>query len=254
VVLATAGIGAVALGLSQSRQWGWTDGRAALAVVLGMAAVTAFVLRSSRHDEPILALRLFRSPSFSRATAAAGLQQLGFFSWFFSTSFALREIWGWSVRDTGQAISLAFICSAMTGWIGGKAAARIGYFWPTAIGAAVAGAGPLYWMFAFDTAPSFWAVYLPGAALFGLGGGACGVLTTGIALKQVSAADQGMAYAAHQTVKRMSATIGMALMAALLGEAAGTSLLGGARNVWLMVTLAHIAMIFPLIGTQRSES
>lgn len=251
VVLATAGIGSVALGLSQSRQWGWTDGRAVLAVGLGMAAVTAFVLRSSRHDEPILALRLFRHRSFSLATGAAGLQQLGFFSWFFSTSFVLREIWDWSVRDTGQAISLAFICSAVTGWISGKAAARIGYFWPTAIGALVAGAGPLYWLFAFDSNPSFWAVYLPGAVLFGSGGGACGVLTTGIALSPISAADQGMAYAAHQTVKRMSATIGLALMATLLGEAAGTNLLGGARNVWAMITAAHITMIIPLIGTPR---
>lgn len=253
VVLATLGIGALALGLSQSGQWGWSDGRTPAAIAVGAVAVAMFLSRSRRQTEPVLQLRLFSNSSYSGATLAAGLQQLGFFSWFFSTSFVLREIWGWSVRDTGQAISLTFVLSALTGWFAGRAAERYGYFWPTAIGAVVAAVGPLYWYFAFDADPSFWAVYLPGAALFGLGGGSCGVLTTGIALRTVSLSDQGMAYAAHQTVRRMSSSIGLALMATLLGEATGASLLGGARNVWLLSACAHVAMIVPLIPGERSR-
>lgn len=247
VALATVGIGSVALGLSQSGLWGWDDWRTWTALLVGAAAFVAFVDRSRRIADPLLELRLFRRGSYSGATVAAGLQQLGFFSWFFSTSFVLREIWGWSVRDTGQAISLTFVFAAATGWLSGKAAERVGYFWPTTIGAAVAALGPLYWYFAFDADPSFWLVYLPGSALFGLGGGACGVLTTGIALKHVDAADQGMAYAAHQTVRRMSSAAGLALMATLLGEASGAALLGGGRNVWLMSAGVHLVMILPLI-------
>ena len=121
------------------------------------------------------------------------------------------------------------------------------------IGALVAASGPLYWVAAFGTEPEFWTVYLPGAALFGLGGGACGILTTAMALRRVSAADQGMAYAAHQTARRMASSFGLALMATLLGEASGTGLLGGARNVWLMVAGAHLIMIVPLAVTSRSD-
>ncbi len=251
VVLASAGIGGIALGLSQSRVWGWSDARLIAALVAGTAAFGAFVVRCRRGREPLLQLRLFENRTFTGASISAGLQQLGFFSWFFSTSFVLREIWGWSVRETGQAISLAFVCSTLTGWLSGRASARYGYFWPTAIGAAVAAAGPLYWFAAFDAEPSFWLVYLPGAALFGLGGGACGVLTTGIALRTVGPSDQGMAYAAHQTIRRMSSAAGLALMATLLGEASGTALLDGGRNVWLMVATAHVVMIVPLLGERR---
>ncbi len=247
VALATTGIGGLALGLSQSRVWGWSDSRTIAAFVVGIAALAAFIRACATVPQPLLPLRLLRVRSYTGATISAGLQQIGFFSWFFSTSFVLREIWGWSVRDTGQAISLTFICSTISGWISGKAAGRFGYFWPTAVGAAVAAAGPIYWFVAFDAEPSFWMVYLPGAILFGLGGGACGVLTTGIALKPIEAGDQGMAYAAHQTVRRMSSAFGLALMATLLGEASGAELLSGGRNVWLMSAGVHLVMIVPLL-------
>ncbi len=92
-----------------------------------------------------------------------------------------------------------------------------------------------------------------GAALFGLGGGACGILTTGMALRSVSDDDQGMAYAAHQTARRMASSFGLALMATLLGEASGTDLLGGARNVWIMSAAAHLIMIIPLAVTSRKD-
>ena len=251
VALATIGIGGVALGLSQSRLWGWTGGRTWAALAVGVVAFALFLDRSRRLDDALLDLRLFGHRALRGATISAGLQQLGFFSWFFSTSFVLREIWGWSVRDTGQAISIAFVFSAASGWFSGKAAERFGYFWPTAIGALVSASGCLYWYVAFDADPSFWIVYLPGAALFGLGGGACGVLTTGIALRDVGAADQGMAYAAHQAVRRMSSAAGLALMATLLGEASGAELLGGGRNVWLMSAGAHLVMILPLIPNRE---
>ncbi len=254
VLLATFGIGSIALGLSQSRVWGWGDAKTLAALVVGLLGLAAFLERSRRHDNPLLSFHLLRIRGFTDPTLSAALQQLGFFSWFFSTSFVLSEIWGWSVRDTGQAISISFVFSAITGWAGGKAGARFGMFWPTTVGAVVAAAGPLYWVIAFDSTPSFWSVYLPGAALFGLGGGACGILTTGMALASVNDDDQGMAYAAHQTARRMASSFGLALMATLLGEASGTELLGGARNVWLLVAAAHLAMIVPLVFTSRHRS
>ena len=253
MLLATFGIGTIALGLSQSRIWGWSDAKTLSAFAAGLLALAAFLDRSRRQSNPLLGLHLLRIGGYTGPTFAASLQQLGFFSWFFSTSFVLSEIWGYSVRETGQAISVTFIFSAITGWAGGKAGARIGMFWPTVIGAVVAAAGPLYWVFAFQDDPSFWAIYLPGAALFGLGGGACGILTTGMALRSVSDDDQGMAYAAHQTARRMASSFGLALMATLLGEASGTDLLGGARNVWIMCAAAHLIMIVPLAVTSRGD-
>jgi hypothetical protein len=238
---------------SAFRKVGSGGGGTVSAIALGLAAFALFLDRSRRLDNPLLSLHLLRISGYTGPTFAAALQQLGFFSWFFSTSFVLSEIWGWSVRETGQAISVSFIFSAITGWAGGKAAARIGMFWPTVIGAVVAASGPLYWALSFDATPSFWTVYLPGAALFGLGGGACGILTTGMALRSVSDDDQGMAYAAHQTARRMASSFGLALMATLLGEASGTDLLGGARNVWIMSAAAHLVMIIPLAVTSRKD-
>jgi hypothetical protein len=50
--------------------------------------------------------------------------------------------------------------------------------------------------------------------------------------------------AAHQTARRMASSFGLALMATLLG---------GARNVWIMVAAAHLIMIIPLAVTSRND-
>ncbi|NKB40966.1 MAG: MFS transporter, partial [Ilumatobacter sp.] len=115
VLLATFGIGTIALGLSQSRIWGWSDAKTLSAFAAGLLALAAFLDRSRRQSNPLLSLHLLRVGGYTGPTFAASLQQLGFFSWFFSTSFVLSEIWGWSVRETGQAISVTFIFSALTG-------------------------------------------------------------------------------------------------------------------------------------------
>lgn len=44
-----------------------------------------------------------------------------------------------------------------------------------------------------------------------------------------------------------------ALMATLLGEATGTELLGGGRNVWLMSAGVHLLMILPLIPGRHAR-
>lgn len=248
---ATIGVGGLALGLSQSGRWGWGDLRTWSALVVGAAAFATFLDRSRRDEAPLFDFRLLRAPLYARATVSAGLQQIGFFSWFFSTSFVLREIWGWSARETGLALSLTFVFSTVTGWVGGRAAERYGYVPPTVVSAVICATGPLFWIVAFEVTPSFWTVYLPGAFLFGAAGGVCGILTTGLALSDMTEADHGMAYSAHQTVRRMSSATGLALMATLLGEAEGDRLLSGARNVWLLVALVHLLMVVPLAGSLR---
>ena len=68
--LLTVAIGALALGLVQADEWGWTSagvlGSFAVAVVLAVW----FVIRSRNHPSPVVELPLLRVPSFSLPTIA----------------------------------------------------------------------------------------------------------------------------------------------------------------------------------------
>src|SRR4051812_7384825 len=62
-VLATGGLVAVVLACRQAAEAAWTDGRVALPLAAGLAALAAFLLRQRRIAAPLLPLRVLRSPA-----------------------------------------------------------------------------------------------------------------------------------------------------------------------------------------------
>ncbi|MGA8682281.1 MAG: MFS transporter, partial [Acidimicrobiales bacterium] len=80
VVLVSISLAALVLGISQGPTWGWSSGRAVACFVLAIVLGTFFVLRSSRHLQPVLDLSLFSARSFSVANAATLVYSMGFFA------------------------------------------------------------------------------------------------------------------------------------------------------------------------------
>jgi MFS family permease len=242
VVLGATGVASVAVALSQSGRWGWSDGRVVGLIVVGSALLTVLVLRSNR-DGALVDRRLWAYRPYVIATAGASLQQFGFLPWFVALSFVLRGVWGWSVLETGYGLSLGMVVSAITAFYGGRLADRFGYVGVVSVGTVVAALGPLWWIIRMDTETDFWITYLPGVVLFMFGSGAAGVLPTGAALQNIPVAALGSANATHSTVRRLCASMGLAVMAALLGEGSGAELLNGAKAVFVMVIIAYGCLV-----------
>ena len=76
-VLAVACVGLLALGLAQGPDWGW-DGRVLGCLAGAVVTGAMLVARSRRHLEPVLALDLLRSPTFSLASLATFVFFAGF--------------------------------------------------------------------------------------------------------------------------------------------------------------------------------
>jgi len=242
VLLGATGVASVAVALSQSGRWGWTDGRVPSLVVVGVVLLSVLVWRSGR-DGALVDRRLRAYRPYLIATAGASLQQFGFLPWFVTLSFVLRGVWGWSVLETGYGLSFGMVISAATAFYGGRLADRFGYVGIIAGGAAVAMLGPLWWVIRMDTQTDFWGTYLPGITLFMVGSGVAGILPTGAALQDVPKAVLGTANATHSTLRRLCSAMGLAVMAALLGEGSGAELLSGAKAVFVMVMIAYGCLI-----------
>ena len=100
-----------------------------------------------------------------------------------------------------------------------------------------------------DTQPDFWGTYLPGLVIYMFGSGTAGILPTGAALQDIPKALLGVANATHSTIRRLCASIGLAVMAALLGEGSDQALLDGAKSVFVMVAIVHLCLVPFMRGT-----
>jgi MFS family permease len=96
-----AGIGAVALGISQGGDWGWTSWQAILSLDGGLLAVAAALWRSARHVAPAIETSLWRIRSFALANLASLLYAAALFPWLLVGVLFLIQVWGYSPLEAG---------------------------------------------------------------------------------------------------------------------------------------------------------
>ncbi len=77
-LLLAAGVGALALGIVQGPQWGWSSARIVGSFVASAILLAAFLRRSTRHRAPVIELTLFRVRSFAVANAGGFVFATGF--------------------------------------------------------------------------------------------------------------------------------------------------------------------------------
>src|SRR5262249_16943431 len=64
IVLLIAGVGAIALGVVRSTEWGWASASTESAMIAGLAVLALFVAWASRAEAPALDLTLFRDRNY----------------------------------------------------------------------------------------------------------------------------------------------------------------------------------------------
>lgn len=62
VVLSSLGFGGLLYGFSSASSDGWTDFWVLVTLIVGVIALTAFIIRQLRMDEPLLDLRVYKYP------------------------------------------------------------------------------------------------------------------------------------------------------------------------------------------------
>jgi NTE family protein len=253
VAVGSLGLGGLAAALSQGRRWGWTSPATLIVVGGSLALIALFVRRSRREAEPLFDVSLFGFRNWTVNTLAAGLQQIGFFSWYLTTPLILVNLWGWSVLQAGSAMALGQLAAAVTGPLGGRWADRRGFVVPMATTALGCAAAALWLVTTAGLTPSFWRVFFPASMMMGAAGGVCGMLTTSAALRNLPGDRLGAANGAHQLLRRIAGLVGVTVALALIGDASGPEILDAARKVWLLIAVAHLAMSGLLVAADRQR-
>ncbi|WP_259464455.1 MFS transporter [Streptomyces sp. TLI_171] len=251
-LLVTVSIAALSGALVQGPAWGWTNPRTLLLIVLALAAGAGFIVRSLRHSRPLFELHLLRLPRFGAASAGTFVFGVAFAIMLLSNVLWCQEVWHWSALRTGLAMVPGPALVPVVTLLTARAAQRRGHGPLVAAGGALFAAAML-WRAAFaSVAPDYWKDLLPSMVLGGVGVGlALGTLVAaGVTSLPGHRAATGSALV--NSVRQISATVGVALLVAVVGSEVGPAQRQDFRIAWLIA--AALAVVTSAVGLQIARS
>ena len=182
------------------------------------ALACAFVAAERRSQDPLLPLRLFRTPPFAAANAVAGTMNLSALGALFVMTLFLQVIQRRPALAAGAEMAPMFALLVAVAPLGGRWTARAGPRTPAAIGLALGAAG-LAGLTRIGAASGY-AALLPSLALIGV---CLGLLTPAVvsaAMAEVEPARAGLAASISNAARQTGGVIGIALLGTIAGDPA----------------------------------
>jgi EmrB/QacA subfamily drug resistance transporter len=249
VVLATAGIAALTFGLAKGSDWGWGSPTIAASAVL----VALFVLHCLRSRTPLIHPSLFGSRSFTGASLVAIFFSASFGAMLLSIVLWEQDAWGWSALRSGRAIAPGpLVVPFMSFVVGGRLIARYGPALVIALGSLVFGLGVSWWALAVTVQPNYVSGVLGGMILTGVGVGL--TLPTMMATAASSLPPQAFATgsAVVNMIRQTGLALGVAVLVAVLGTAAGHgAAIDAFRHGWWVSAALSFVGIVPAVSLLR---
>jgi len=156
-VLALVGLFGLVLGVVEGPERGWTSPVTLAALVVGLAALAAFVRWEASSHDPMLDVRLFRNPGLAAGSILVFLQFFAAFGFFYLAPQFLQFVQGHDALGAALRLLPLAVGIAPASALGPRLIARVGGRWVGAFGMgqmatafvlfAQLGDGP-YWRFA----------------------------------------------------------------------------------------------------------
>ena len=219
--LFTIAIGALALALVKSDEWGWTSARVLGSIAVAAVLLALFVRRSARHPAPVIEPHLLRLPAFSTATAANVVFGAAFGAMLLMVTLWCQDVWGWSALRTGLGVAPGPLLVPFFAVGAGPLARRIGPGPVAALGCAIYAAGCVFWRFNLSLAPDYPAHMLPGMLMTGTGVGLALPTLVSAGVSAVPPHRFATGSGVVTMARQVGIVIGVAILVTVLGHPSG---------------------------------
>ena len=236
----------------EGRRVGWSSWMVAAGFGAAFVSVVTLVAWETRHPQPLLDLRLFRSVPFSSASALAMLAFAAFGAFLFLNSLYLQVARGLHASAAGLLtlpVALALVVSSpLSGRLVGAGHARLVV---VVAGMAISAGGLLLTGLADDTPVP---VLVVAYSVFGVGLGSIGAPVNAAAVAGMPPSQAALASAVASTSRQVGASLGVALAGSLAGSgievARHASLAASTHAVfWVIVALGVAIAILGIVST-----
>ena len=183
--------------------------------VLAIGLIAGFLIREATAANPLVPLRIFRSPTVSAANGIQALTVVGLFGMYFLSVLYLQHVLGYDALVTGLAcLPITVVTGVVSMRYAERLITRYGALRLLAPGLVLVAAG--LGLFArMPLAASYWVDILPALLLLGLGNGICFPAVTSLAMSGVAPKDAGLASGLVNTTTQVGAAVGIAVLATL---------------------------------------
>ncbi|MCX4749421.1 DHA2 family efflux MFS transporter permease subunit [Kitasatospora sp. NBC_01287] len=251
-VLAVVALGAGTAVIIEGPSHGFTSPLILALLVAALAAMTAFPLWESRHREPLLDLRFFRSAPFSGATLIAVCAFAALGGFLFLNTLYLQDVRHYSPVEAGlwtlPIAAFTLVCAPISGRIVGARGPRL----PLLVaGPALAASGLLLTGLTATSSP---ALLLTAYSLFGLGFGLVNAPITNAAVSGMPRAQAGVAAAVASTSRQVGQSLGVAVIGTVVTTAVVGPLATGFAQAshagwWIIAGLGVAVTLIGLLTT-----
>jgi EmrB/QacA subfamily drug resistance transporter len=215
LVLGGVGLGAVTFALIDGNQRGWGAPEIVALLVLGAAALAAFLLVEACQREPMLALHVFGDPVFSGANAVALLAGFALLGFVFFNTLYFQAVQGWSPLQAGLRSLPNTLAVVVAAPLAGRLASRYGYRVPMVAGLLLAAAALLLLTGIQVGTP--YAMLWWKLAMLGAGFGLAITPSVAAAVAAMPGAQAGVASAVTNTSRQVGGALGVAVLGAVAG-------------------------------------
>ena len=241
------------LGIVKGSDWGWTSPAVIGCLLASGLLLGLFLLSSRRSRTPLLDPALLRLPSFAVGSLATVVAGFGFYAYLLTNILWLTYVWGYDVLTAGLALVPGALIAAVVAARLGPLAERFGYRVFVVPGALVWAGAYVWYHQMVGLEPAFWAQWLPGQVLSGIGVGATLPLLGSASLAAVPGGRYATASAVSSSARQLGGVLGIASLVVILGEPTPATAVDVLRDGWLLSIVAFlgVAVVASPLGRLR---
>jgi EmrB/QacA subfamily drug resistance transporter len=244
--------------------YGWGSSHTLGFGAAALALLVAFVAREARTPNPLIPLRIFRSPNTSGANVIQALMVAGMFGMFFLGALYLQRVLGFDALEVGLAfLPVTVIIGTLSLGFSARLNMRFGARATLVPGLTLIAAGLLL----FSQAPvdgSYLTDVLPVMVLLGTGAGLSFPSLMTLAMSGATRDDSGLASGLVNTTLQVGGALGLAVLATLSttrtdslaagGDSAASALTGGFHLAFMIGAVLVAAAIGVALTVLRPEA
>jgi EmrB/QacA subfamily drug resistance transporter len=214
LLLGVPAVVGIVYGLSQPGTYGWGSVQTLLPLLAGAVLLVVFCLYELRQPAPLIEIRVFRDAAFSAAMTVNFLIGVALFGSVLLVPLFLQQVQGYGALDSGVVLAAQGVAAAAAMPVGGYLTDRFGARQVVPVGLVLL-TGSTIWMATMSPDTSRWVI----AAMLagrGLGIGLAMMPSISSAYVTLGPALISRATSVSNTVQRVAAALGVAIIATIL--------------------------------------